>query len=49
MDFLKNHTKELYFVAAILMFIVGIIENSTVWTILGCANVVLGINYRKEK
>lgn len=47
MNFIKK-TSNLYFIAAILFFIVSVIEKSVIWTVLGCANVVFGINYKKR-
>lgn len=48
MKFIKEHTKEIYFIASVLMFIVAFMQKSTIWAILGCANVVFGINYGKK-
>ena len=48
MKFIKEHTKEIYFITAILMFIVSFIEKSSIWAILGCANVAFGVSYSKK-
>lgn len=47
MDFIKK-ISTLYFIAAILFFIVAIRDKSSIWTILGCANIIFGINYNKQ-
>ncbi|MEG2018265.1 MAG: hypothetical protein RR128_07395 [Clostridium sp.] len=47
MDFVKK-TSTLYFIVAILFFIVAVMEKSTIWTILGCAHIIFGIKYKKR-
>ncbi|MDU4892633.1 MAG: hypothetical protein E6344_19580 [Clostridium sp.] len=47
MDFIKK-TSTLYFIAAILFLIVAVREKSSIWTILGCVNIIFGINYKKR-
>lgn len=47
MDFIKKGSN-LYFIAAILFFIAAIRNNGGVWTVLGCANIVFGIYYKKQ-
>ena len=50
MKFIIKHTKELFFVIAIMMFIIAVLKNNMFWIVLGCANIVCGINYEgKDK
>ena len=49
MEYIKQHTKELYFIAAILFMIAYAISKDLIYVVLGCTNILFGVKHKKEK